>query len=295
MRLFVRVVEAGSFSRAAKAAGVAQPTVSKQIAALEEHLKTQLLRRTPRGLSVTETGKAYYAFVAGMLADLDTAEARIGQDDGGLHGRVRISFPPLFASRHVIPRLPDFLDRNPELSLQIDVSERYVSLIEDGVDLAVRIGDVDESSLSARQIGSVAAMIVAAPAYLQRHGVPATPEALQDHSAVQFLFHGEVRPWAFVGGGERIQVSPSARIQTNDADSVQSAAMAGLGIARGPSWMFVEQLAAGWLTPILQEYAPPTYPIWAVTTRSRHKAGPVEAIADFLAELFEREPELRIR
>ncbi len=198
-------------------------------------------------------------------------------------------------SRHIIPRLADFLDRNPELSLQIDVSERYVSLIEEGVDLAVRIGDVADSSLSTRQIGSVTAMIVAAPAYLQRRGVPATPEALEEHSAVQFLYHGQVRPWEFHRDKERIEVSPPARVQTNDADGVHAAAVAGLGLARGPSWMFIEQLASGALVPILEDYTPRSYPIWAVTARSRQKARTVEAIVDFLAGLFAAEPELRVR
>lgn len=296
MRLFVRVVEAGSFSLAAKAAGVAQPTVSKQIAALEEHLKTQLLRRTPRGLTVTEAGHEYYTFVVALLEQLSAAEARLGRGDGRLRGRLRISFPPLLASWHVIPRLSSFLNDNPDLRLQIDVSERYVSLIEEAVDLAVRVGDVTETSLSTRQIGSVTAAVVAAPEYLRRHGSPANPAALHDHLGVEFLFHGSVRPWEFCGqDGERTEASPSARIYTNDADSIHAAALAGLGIVRGPSWMFSKQVGGGELAPILENYVPSPYPIWAVTTRSRQKSEAVEAMIDFLARLFESEPDLCIR
>ena len=295
MRIFVRVVQAGSFSKAAQSEGLGQSTISKQISSLEHRLKTQLLRRTPRGLSVTEPGQALYDFASSMLDELEVAEARVTQGGMGLRGRIRVTVPPLLASTYLIPRLSDFLGTYPDLSIDLDVSERFISLIEDGVDVAIRTGSITDSSLVAGQIGSVEAMIVAAPQYFEQNEIPITPLDLYHHSTLPFMVQGRPMPWEFEGPDGSLSISPSARFHTNDAKSIHSAVLAGLGIARGPSWMFIDELKSGSIVEILKEYAPAPYPIHAVTPHTRQKARRVQVFIDFVAGLLADQPELRVR
>jgi LysR family transcriptional regulator for bpeEF and oprC len=295
MRVFVRVVQTGSFSKAAKAEGVAQSTISKQISSLEGRLKTQLLRRTPRGLSVTEPGQAFYTFAAGMLDDLDIAEAQVAQGGMGVLGRLRVTAPPLLASEFLVPRLPEFLNTYPELTIDLEVTERLISLIEDGVDVAIRMGNITDSSLFARQIGSAEAVVVAAPKYFQRKEVPTTPSDLCDHSTLPFMVHGQPMPWEFKGPEGTILISPGARFHTNDAESIHAAALSGLGIVRAPSWMFLDQIASGEVVQVLKEYSPAPYPVYAVTSRTRQITRRVEVFIQFLVRILDLQPEVRMR
>lgn len=295
IRLFIRVVETGSFSRAGKGEGVAQSTVSKQVSSLEARLGAQLIRRSPRGLSVTEQGQEFYGLAIGILADLEAAEARIGSGDVAPKGRIRVACPPVFSSKLIVPGLSPFLARYPELTIDLDVSERYVNLIEDGVDVAIRIGDLADSSLFARQIGSVEAVVVATPDYLERHGIPKAPADLDRHSCLPFLFQGSSKTWKFQDTEGEIAFAPSARLRTNDAESVHAAVLAGLGLAQGPSWMFADEIAAGTLNAVLADCRPRFFPIHAVTSGNRRMTGAIKAFVDFVAELIKSAPSLRIR
>lgn len=295
MRLFVRAVETGSFSKASKAEGVAQSTVSKEVSSLESRLGVQLIRRSSRGFSVTEQGQEFYAFAIGMLADLEAAEARLRSGDHSLKGRIRVTAPPLFSSRLIVSRLSAFLSHHRNLSIDLEVSERYVNLVEDGVDVAIRIGNLADSSLLARQIGSVEAVVVASPAYLELHGIPGTPGDLAIHSCLPFMFDGSPKSWRFRQSTSEITVTPSARLRTNDAASVHSAVLAGLGIAQGPSWMFADEISEGTLAPLLTAYRPRLYPIFAISSGSRRISGASKAFVDFVAGLIEDEPDLRLR
>lgn len=295
IRLFVRVVETGNFSRAGKAEGVAQSTVSKRVSSLEARLAAQLIRRSSRGLSVTEQGQEFYGFAIGILADLEAAEARIRSGDVEPRGRIRIACPPVFSSRLIVPGIPSFLARYPDLTIDLDVSERYVNLVEDGVDVAIRIGDLADSSLLARQIGSVEAVVVGAPHYLQRHGTPKTPTDLDRHSCLPFLFQGGSKTWKFRDSDGEIVLAPSANLRTNDAESVHAAALAGLGLAQGPGWMFANEIAVGALVEVLTDFRPRFFPIHAVSSESRRMTGAVKVFVEFVAELIKSEPSLRIR
>lgn len=295
IRLFIRVVETGSFSRAGKAEGVAQSTVSKQVSALESRLGAQLIRRSSRGLSVTEQGQEFYGFAIGILADLEAAEARIRSGDVAPKGRIRVACPPVFSAKLIVPGIPSFFARYPDLTVDLDVSERYVSLVEDGVDVAIRIGDLADSSLLARQIGSVEAVVIAAPHYLERHGIPKAPTDLDRHSCLPFLFQGGSKTWKFRDSAGEIVLAPSANLRTNDAESVHAAALAGLGLAQGPSWMFADEIAAGTLIEVLADYKPRLFPIHAVSSESRRMTGAVKVFVDFVAELIKSVPSLRIR
>lgn len=295
IRLFIRVVETGSFSRAGKAEGVAQSTVSKQVSALEARLGAQLIRRSSRGLSVTEQGQEFYGFAIGILADLEAAEARIRSGDVEPKGRIRVACPPVFSSKLIVPGLPPFLARYPDITIDVEVSERYVSLIEDGVDVAIRIGDLADSSLLARQIGSVEAVVVATPDYLARNGIPEELADLDRHSCLPFLFQGGSKTWKFLTAQGEVAVAPSARLRTNDAESVHAAVLAGLGLAQGPSWMFADDIGTGALVEVRIAYKPRFFPIHAVSSESRRMTGAVKVFVDFVAELIKKVPCLRIR
>ncbi|HCO54829.1 MAG TPA: LysR family transcriptional regulator [Pelagibacterium sp.] len=289
MRLFVRTVETESFSRAGKAESVAQSTVSKEVAALEAHLGTLLIRRSSRGLSVTDKGQEFYDFAVGMLGDLETAEARIRSGEVTAAGRLRVTCSPVFSNRLIAPRLPALFQRYPDLTIDLEVSERYVSLIEDGVDVAIRIGELPDSSLLARQIGCVEAVVVAAPAYLAEHGTPTDLDELASHSCLPFTFQGNSKTWKFQGPDGPIVVTPFGPLRTNDPESVHAAVLAGMGLAQGPSWMFASDIAAGRLVSVLEDFRPRLYPIQAVSSTTRRMTGAIKVFVDFVASLLKDE------
>jgi LysR family transcriptional regulator for bpeEF and oprC len=295
MRLFVRVVETGSFSRASRAEGVAQSTVSKEISSLEKQLGALLMRRSSRGLTVTEQGQEFYDFAVGMLADLDAAESRIRMGEVSPKGRIRVAAPPVFSSNLIVPGLPLLFARYPDLTIDLEVSERYVSLVEDGVDVAIRLGHLSDSSLVARQIGCVEAVVVATPAYLDLHGIPMTVADLEHHNCLPFMFQGSSKTWKFRNSEGEIDIMPSAKLRTNDAVGVMAAVRAGLGLAQGPSWMFAEEIAAGRLIPVLTDYTPRLFPLHAINSGTRRMTGAIKVFVDFVAELIKSEPHLRIR
>ncbi|WP_307437438.1 LysR family transcriptional regulator [Labrys monachus] len=295
MRLFVRTVETESFSRAGKAESVSQSTVSKEVAALEAHLGSLLIRRSSRGLSVTEKGQEFYDFATGMLGDLEAAEARIRSGELSARGRLRVTCSPVFSNRLISPRLPALFARHPDLTIDLEVSERYVSLIEDGVDVAIRIGDLPDSSLLARQIGCVEAAVVASPAYLAEYGTPASPDDLAHHKCLPFTFQGNSKTWKFKTSEGPIAIMPFGPLRTNDPESVHAAVLAGMGLAQGPNWMFAGDIEAGRLVSVLEDYRPRLYPIQAVSSTTRRMTGAIKVFVDFVAGLLKDEPNLRMR
>ena len=295
MQLFVRVVDAGSFSRAAKVTGVAQPTASKQISQLEKRLGAQLLRRTSRGLSLTSAGQDYYESAVRLLSEVDAAEARIGHDQNTTSGHVRVAISAAFGRMYVVPRLPELFARYPGMSVTLEVSERFVNLVESGIDVAIRIGFLSDSLLFAKRIGNVEAVTVATPAYFARHGRPKVPSDLQRHTCVVFTPNSQVRPWEFANGKERETVKPAGLVMTNDAEHIRAAVLAGLGIAHNSSWLFAADIASGAVVRVLKEYAPPPYPINAVWPSGRRVPEKVKAFVEFLALVCDGNPSLKLR
>lgn len=295
MRLFVRVVETGSFSAAAKAEGVTQPTVSKEVSSLETRLGVQLLRRSPRGLSVTEPGREYYDFAVGMLADLEAAEARVRAGKRSPQGRLRVACPHVFSDALIVPALGALLDAHPALTVDLDVSERYVSLVEEGIDVAIRIGELADSALIARQVGCLEPVVVASPAYLAAHGTPRTPDDLRKHRCLPFLSQGASMAWRFRSAEGETSFAPTAALRTNDTASVLAAARAGFGLARGPGWIFADDLTEGTLVSVLAKYRSRLVPVHAVTSGTRRMTGAIQAFAEFVASLFAEDPHLRLR
>lgn len=296
IRLFVSVVESGSFIGAAKAENVAQSTVSKEVSALETRLGTQLLRRSSRGLSVTDAGQEYFNFAIGMLADLNSVESRLRTGNISLHGRLRVALPLVFSSRLITPALPRLLERFPNLNLDIEASERYANLVEEGFDIAVRIGRrLSDSNLRAWQIGCLEPVVVASPAYLKNNGTPSIPADLAHHNCLPFLFQRNSKSWKFRSGDVDVAIVPNGRIRTNDADSVHAAVRAGMGLAQGPSWMFAEDINNGTLVTVLDAYTAELVPIWAVTPNRHRMDGAIKIFVDEVASVIEEDPYLRLR
>ncbi|SMG32713.1 LysR family transcriptional regulator [Cedecea sp. NFIX57] len=295
IRLFVRVVESKSFVGAGKAEGVAQSTVSKEVSGLEARLNTQLIRRSSRGISVTEAGQQYYEFASGMLHDLDAVEHRLSVGETSPRGRFRVAVPYVLCSRFIMPALPEFLANNPGITLDIEASERYASLIEDGFDVAIRIGHLADSGLIARQIGSLEPVVVASPEYLQRHGTPQTLEDLTHHNSLPFLFQGVIKPWRFLTPQGEISIRVTGSLRANDAEAIHNAVRLGLGIAQGPRWMFAEEIAAGLLVPVLEAFTAGMVPIHAVTSARRRITPAIHVFVDYLAHCMHQQRHLKIR
>jgi LysR family transcriptional regulator for bpeEF and oprC len=291
MQLFLRVADSGSFSKAARGAGLAQPTASKQIAALEARLGAQLLRRTARGLRLTDAGQVFYESAIRMLGELADAEARIGRGQVAPSGLVRVAVSAAFGRLYVVPRLPALLARYPDLAVDFDVADRHVNLVEDGLDLALRMGALADSSLVARKIGCFEGPLVASPAYLAAHGTPRTPADLERHQHVIFRFRGMPRPWELAGGQI---VEPRGRVFSNDADHHRASLLAGLGIGQVAHWLVAADLAAGTLVVVLGPYTPPLYPIHLVHPPGRLPSR-VKVVADFLAGICADDPHLALR
>lgn len=294
MQLFVRVADTGSFSKAARASGVGQPAVSKQIATLEARLGAQLLRRTSRGLSLTRAGDDFYESAVRLLGDVEAAESRIGRGQASPSGIVRVALSAGFGRMYVVPRLPEFFARFPDVAVDLDVSERHANLVEDGIDVAIRIGRLTDSTLLARRIGSMQHLTVAAPSYLERCGEPMAPADLEHHAAVVFMFQGAPRPWEFAGPAGAVTVAPKGPVRTNDAEHIRAAVRAGLGVGHSAGWLFAADIASGAVVHLLKAFAPVPYPISAVSPGGRLLPSRVRVFVDFLAQVCDDEPTLRM-
>lgn len=294
MRLFVRVVETASFSRAAKVEGVVQPTVSKHIAALEARLGAQLLRRTSRGLSMTEAGEAFYEATIRLLDEVEEIETRVGRGQLAPSGRIRVAMSAGFGRMHILPKLPQFFEEFPDVTVETDISDHYVNLIENRIDVAIRIGSLSDSSLVARKIGSGETALLATPAYLSRKGMPKTPADLADHECVTFMSGGSARQWEFMGPEGKVIIDPVGPVRTSDAEHIRVGVLSGLGLAQGPAWLFAEELESGAIVRVLSEYAPERHPIYAVSPSGRLQSSKVKVFVDFLAKAFARDASLRL-
>ena len=286
MRIFVRVVETGSFSEAAAAEGLAQSTASKQVAALEKHLGTQLLRRSSRGLSTTPTGRTYYESVVKLLAEIDVAEALAHEGRDSLTGPLRIAAPSAFGPRYLVPHVKMLMDRYPGLRIELEVADRFLNLVEEGVDVAIRLGHLSDSSLRARRIGSFDLATVASAAYLARRGEPASIKDLENHDCIAFLSETGARRWDFREGKRAAAFTPTRGPRFNDAESARAAVAADLGIAHGAHWLFDDMIKSGAARQVLTAHVPlriPIHAVWAGTARPTNK---VRAFIEFFAAIF---------
>jgi DNA-binding transcriptional LysR family regulator len=294
IRIFVRVVDSGSFSAVAREAGVGQPAVSKQIAALETRLGAQLLRRTSRSLSVTEAGQDFYEAAVRLVDDLETAVSRVGRGQTAPSGLIRVTVAPVFGRLHLLPRLAEFFARFPDIVVEIVVTDRVLDLVQEGVDVAIHNGPMTDSTFVARRIGATPIVTVATPEHLERHGEPRSPGDLDGRECITFVSGGAPRPWRFKGKFGEIVHHPRGRLRTNDAEQIRAAVLAGLGIAHTPGWLFTNEIESGDVRRILRRYEREPLVISAVHPGGRRVATKVRVFIDFLAEAFASEPSLAL-
>lgn len=283
MTTFTRVVDTGSFSAAARQTNVGQPAVSKLIAQLEERLGVRLITRTTRGLSPTEAGQRFYERARRALEEADEADLAARGAGRGLTGRLRISAATTFARLHIVPRIPEFLAEHPELDLEIIMDDRVVDMVEEGIDVSLRMGALADSTATARKLAAGRRSLVATPAYLARAGVPQTPAEVAGHEAVVYTRY-DVRNWAFrnAAGGEA-SVSVGGRLRVTAAEGLRAAVLADIGLAVASDWMFTRELASGEVVRVLEDWALPPIDLWALFPTGRLASAKARSFADFVA------------
>lgn len=292
-RRFIRAVDTGSFTEVAREQGTTQPTISKQVAALEDHLGVQLLVRTTRSLSVTEEGARYYEAARAALDGFEAAEAA-ARDAGGVEGRLRIGCPVSFGQVQIVPRLADFLARHPALAIDLVMSDAFLDPVEQGVDIVVRLGELADSSLKARRIGLTPRLTVASPAYVARRGAPALPADLADHDCVLYSRLASGADWTYATPDGPATVRVRGRVQADNSSAMLGAVVAGLGIGLAPMWLAADDLRAGRLVRLLEDFEPPPLPIHLVSPPRRFAPPKVTAFAEYIARAFKRDADLTV-
>jgi LysR family transcriptional regulator for bpeEF and oprC len=243
---------------------------------------------------VTPQGQDYYEATVRILQDLDFVEERVLEGQSAPSGLVRVTLSPAFGRMFVIPRLLEFRDRFPDVAIEMEVSGRHVDLIEEGIDVAIRIGRLSDSALIARRIGDMRMVTLASARYLARKGTPQTLDELRAHERISYVHQGDIIGWGFDVDGRQVTIDDAGAFRTNDAEHVRAAVLADLGIAHHASWLFTDVLASGEVVRILEQHAPPPFPINAVTAAGRRMPSRVRHFIDFLAAICAAEPELRV-
>ncbi|SRR5579871_780731 len=284
MQAFLAVADLEGFAPAARKLRLSPSGVTRLIAALEEHLGARLLQRTTRSVTLTDAGARYLARVRRILADVEEAEASIQDERSRPSGRLIVSAPIGFGRLHVGPVMSEYLKRYPEASGELRLNDRMVNLVEDGVDLAVRIGHLADSSLVARHVGDVRRVVVASPAYLKAHGEPKTPEAIGSHQTIQFGATMASPDLRFVRDGKEIRIAPVPRLMTNSADSAIQYAVSGGGLTRVLAYQAADAIKRGRLRIVLAKFEEPPLPIHVVYPTSRLLSAKVRAFIDLMVE-----------
>jgi len=292
IEVFVQVVDTGSFTRAAENLKLPKATVSTLIQSLESSLSARLLHRTTRKVSVTAEGAAYHERCLRILSDVREADESLSRTRRSPSGRLRVDAPTGLASLVIIPALPEFFARYPDIHLELGCSDRPVDLIEEGVDCAVRGGALRDSSLVARRVGAMHYTTCASPAYLERHGRPLHPDDLARHRCVNYFSArtGEMFHWDFTRGGERVQLVLPGRIALNDSYAYTAAGLSGLGIVQMAEFLLRPMIEDGRLVPVLEDWSNDPMPIHVVFPQNRHLSNKVRVFVDWVADLFASHP-----
>lgn len=284
MRVFAQVVDAGSFVAAADALGMSKPAVSRHVSELEQRLGVRVLHRTTRKLSLTPEGEVFLARCRDILASIDASEAEISTRTETASGLLRISVPVSFGLRHLAPLWSAFLHRHPRVTLDVQLTDRIIDLVDDGLDLAVRIAQLPDSSLISRQLASTRLVLCAAPAYLKRRGAPRQLKDLAAHDLLGYSLLTTNDQWQFTGpqGTETVKIQP--RLWSNNGDTCIASAVDGLGIVLQPTFLVAEALASGQLVEVLPQHRGAELGIYAVYPSRKFVLPKVRALIDFLSE-----------
>lgn len=297
MEVFVQVVDAGGFTRAAEHMHLPKATVSTLVQTLEKTLAVKLLHRTTRQVSVTSDGAAYYERCLRILSDVREAEESLSRNRANPSGRLRVDASTGVANDIIIPALPDFFARYPDIGLELGCGDRQVDLIEEGIDCAIRGGTLPDSGLIARRIGVLQFVTCATPAYLAKHGRPIHPDDLLKHRCVNYFSSktGKVFDWDFSRGDEQIQVAAPACLAVNDSTAYISAGLAGLGIMQMPSYSIDPYVASGALELLLEDWVSAPLPVNVVYPQNRHLSAKVRVFVEWVADLFVTHPRFQIK
>lgn len=290
LNVFVKVAEAGSLSGAARVLDTSNPSVTRHLAELETHVGARLFNRNTRRLSLTETGAIYLERCKQVLADIDTANMDAATSASQPNGALRINAPVSFSVNHLARVLPEYAQRYPEVHLDVTLSDRVVDLIDEGYDLAIRIGRVQDSSLVARQIAPARMVICASPDYLKVHGTPKAPADLARHNCLDYTYSSTRGEWHLARAGKTHVVRVKGSMQSNNGDLLREAAIAGMGIIVQPSFMVHRELRDGQLIALLNDHVIAGKTILAVYPSRRHLSAKVRTFVDYLVEKFGDNP-----
>lgn len=276
----VTVVDAGSFSAAARQLGVGQPALSKLIKQLEERLSVRLLVRSTHGLTTTEAGLRFYERARLALREVEEAELEARGDGAGLFGRLRVSAATTFARLMILPRLPEFLSRHPALDIDVILDDRNIDLVSEGIDIALRLGTLADSIAVARKIASGRRYVVATPAYIARAAAIELPSDLVHHNVVVYSQLGDT--WTFRQGEAEFSVTVRGRLRVSAAEGIRAAVLADMGLAVASDWMFTPELANGTVQRVLSGWTLPSIDLWAVFPSGRLASAKARAFAEFV-------------
>ena len=292
MQAFVRVVEAGTFTKAADSMGMPKPTVTRLIQDLEKELDTKLLNRTTRKVTVTVDGAAYYEQASRLLGEVHELESSMSRAKASPRGKLKVDIPSSLGLAVIIPALPDFYARYPDIQLELGVSDRPIDIITENVDCVVRAGQITDQSLVARRIGEFYIMACASPAYLQRHGVPQHPNELEEngHHVIRYMSaqNGKLYTLKMHKDGEVLEVEGRHQLAVNDSNAGVAAGLAGLGVLFTLTFLVQEHISSGALEPLFTGWCTEAKPIFIVYPPNRHLSNKVRVFVDWIAELFAR-------
>ena len=286
MEAFVRVIETGSFSSAARQLNIGQPSVSKMVAQLEDRLGVRLLLRSTHGLTPTEAGISFFERAKRSLEAAEEADLAARGTAAGLSGRLRICAATTFARLHLIPRLPEFLAQHPKLDIAVVLDDRNVDLVEAGIDIALRMGTLADPNLTARKIGQSRRLVLGTPSYFAKAGEPTVPADLLAHQAVIYDLRGGGAGWSFKQGVAETSVTIKGRVSVTAAEGVREAVFADLGFAIASEWMFSPELANGRVREVLSDWRLPPLELWAVFPTGRRVGAKARAFATFIEQQF---------
>jgi len=291
IRNFVAVVQAGSFTRAAEDLGTSRSVISKRLSQLEDHLGVRLLNRTTRRLSLTEAGERFYEECSSSLSSIDAAMDEVRSLNREPRGRLYVNLPMSFGILHVAPLIPRFMAQFPLVQVELNFDDRKLEVIDPGFDVSIRIGELDDSSLAARRLGSCNHWVVAAPAYLEQFGVPQTPQDLIQHRIASFRYQDSALEWVFAEkSGQKISVKLKGSIIANNSLAIKSVVLGGAAIARMPNFLLGQEMVQGKLINLFPELNTTSRSIYAVFPRREYLPAKTRAFIEFLAQALEQPP-----
>jgi DNA-binding transcriptional LysR family regulator len=285
IEIFIRVVDTGSFSAAARHFDIGQPAVSKAVAQLEEWLGVKLLLRSTRALTPTEAGQNFYQRARRAVEETDEAVLAARGSAAGLTGKLRVSAAVCFARLHIVPRLPAFLERHPELELELVLDDRNIDLVEEGIDVALRMGELADSNMTARRIGEARRRVLATPAYFERHGMPQEPADLLAHRAVVYTRDfGGGEDWTFCSESAELAVRLQGRVKISATEGLRAAVFADMGLAVASEWAFSPELKSGAVVAAMEDWMLPTIPLSALYPTGRLASSKARQFTAFVEE-----------